>query len=130
MYCFIFFFFKQKTAYEMRIRYWSSDVGSSDLFGREKVGHPLDQKPAEADSDQASLRVGDGIEDRSVGIARLQHRGFRIEQRRDVVRHAVDQRHLDEDQRFVRHAWMEEGEAAAVGDRKSAGWGEGGAVGV
>src|SRR3546814_4280883 len=28
--CF-FFFFKQKTAYEMRIRYWSSDVCSSDL---------------------------------------------------------------------------------------------------
>src|SRR3546814_8568865 len=28
---FIVFFFKQKTAYEMRIRYWSSDVCSSDL---------------------------------------------------------------------------------------------------
>src|SRR3546814_10449275 len=26
-----FFFFKQKTAYEMRISDWSSDVGSSDL---------------------------------------------------------------------------------------------------
>src|SRR3546814_7319096 len=29
--CFIFFFFKQKTAYEMRISDWSSDVCSSDL---------------------------------------------------------------------------------------------------
>src|SRR3546814_3083510 len=29
-----FFFFKQKTAYEMRISDWSSDVCSSDLFGR------------------------------------------------------------------------------------------------
>src|SRR3546814_5699077 len=28
---FIFFFFKQKTAYEMRISNWSSDVCSSDL---------------------------------------------------------------------------------------------------
>src|SRR3546814_11126447 len=28
------FFFKQKTAYEMRISDWSSDVCSSDLFGR------------------------------------------------------------------------------------------------
>src|SRR3546814_8079543 len=28
---FCFFFFKQKTAYEMRISDWSSDVGSSDL---------------------------------------------------------------------------------------------------
>src|SRR3546814_15745323 len=27
----MFFFFKQKTAYEMRISYWSSDVCSSDL---------------------------------------------------------------------------------------------------
>src|SRR3546814_9531416 len=27
------FFFKQKTAYEMRISYWSSDVCSSDLMG-------------------------------------------------------------------------------------------------
>src|SRR3546814_15750715 len=36
--CFIciifFFFFKQKTAYEMRISDWSSDVCSSDLMAR------------------------------------------------------------------------------------------------
>src|SRR3546814_12455855 len=31
----IFFFFKQKTAYEMRISDWSSDVCSSDLHGRQ-----------------------------------------------------------------------------------------------
>src|SRR3546814_16946133 len=31
----VFFFFKQKTAYEMRISDWSSDVCSSDLPGRE-----------------------------------------------------------------------------------------------
>src|SRR3546814_2606640 len=30
---FFFFFFKQKTAYEMRISDWSSDVCSSDLIG-------------------------------------------------------------------------------------------------
>src|SRR3546814_17470440 len=30
----VFFFFKQKTAYEMRISDWSSDVCSSDLFPR------------------------------------------------------------------------------------------------
>src|SRR3546814_19894645 len=29
--CMLFFFFKQKTAYEMRISDWSSDVCSSDL---------------------------------------------------------------------------------------------------
>src|SRR3546814_9451704 len=31
---FFFFFFKQKTAYEMRISDWSSDVCSSDLIDR------------------------------------------------------------------------------------------------
>src|SRR3546814_16956279 len=31
LYCFFVFFFKQKTAYEMRISDWSSDVCSSDL---------------------------------------------------------------------------------------------------
>src|SRR3546814_1185805 len=35
-----FFFFKQKTAYELRIRYWSSDVCSSDLWWR-KTGRTL-----------------------------------------------------------------------------------------
>src|SRR3546814_6699336 len=32
MYLVVFFFFKQKTAYEMRISDWSSDVCSSDLL--------------------------------------------------------------------------------------------------
>src|SRR3546814_6659639 len=36
---FIFFFFKQKTAYEMRISDWSSDVCSSDLLA---AGHDHD----------------------------------------------------------------------------------------
>src|SRR3546814_8494854 len=34
MVIFVFFFFKQKTAYEMRISDWSSDVCSSDLLIR------------------------------------------------------------------------------------------------
>src|SRR3546814_3370555 len=33
VYLFVFFFFKQKTAYELRISDWSSDVCSSDLAG-------------------------------------------------------------------------------------------------
>src|SRR3546814_5377733 len=42
---FLFFFFKQKTAYEMRISDWSSDVCSSDLWGalcneRERARRP------------------------------------------------------------------------------------------
>src|SRR3546814_7329263 len=35
-YIWIFFFFKQKTAYEMRISDWSSDVCSSDLHHPDK----------------------------------------------------------------------------------------------
>src|SRR3546814_6474926 len=34
-----FFFFKQKTAYEMRISDWSSDVCSSDLFANASLFH-------------------------------------------------------------------------------------------
>src|SRR3546814_20647846 len=44
---FIFFFFKQKTAYEMRISDWSSDVCSSDLLG---LG---------ADAEQMTDRIGE-----------------------------------------------------------------------
>src|SRR3546814_14189999 len=38
---FVIFFFKQKTAYEMRISDWSSDVCSSDLPGRQAVAPSL-----------------------------------------------------------------------------------------
>src|SRR3546814_5298305 len=37
----IFFFFKQKTAYEMRISDWSSDVCSSDLDALKKYTRDL-----------------------------------------------------------------------------------------
>src|SRR3546814_2763599 len=37
--CVCFFFFKQKTAYEMRISDWSSDVCSSDLHFGKVVTH-------------------------------------------------------------------------------------------
>src|SRR3546814_678467 len=39
---FYFFFFKQKTAYEMRISDWSSDVCSSDL---DRTGRPDQKRP-------------------------------------------------------------------------------------
>src|SRR3546814_4900420 len=37
----VFFFFKQKTAYDMRISDWSSDVCSSDLFRYDERFSPL-----------------------------------------------------------------------------------------
>src|SRR3546814_2384918 len=39
--CVFFFFFKQKTAYEMRISDWSSDVCSSDLRHEGELGFQL-----------------------------------------------------------------------------------------
>src|SRR3546814_5523508 len=40
--CCLFFFFKQKTAYEMRISDWSSDVCSSDLItANRKASHAV-----------------------------------------------------------------------------------------
>src|SRR3546814_9315413 len=39
--CLVFFFFKQKTAYEMRISDWSSDVCSSDLLTTFRHLHAL-----------------------------------------------------------------------------------------
>src|SRR3546814_2036211 len=41
VFSFVFFFFKQKTAYEMRISDWSSDVCSSDLMTN-LGGHDLE----------------------------------------------------------------------------------------
>src|SRR3546814_5057143 len=38
---FFFFFFKQKTAYEMRISDWSSDVCSSDLENRRPLARHI-----------------------------------------------------------------------------------------
>src|SRR3546814_6499313 len=67
--CVHFFFFKQKTAYEMRISDWSSDVCSSDL--RARAGsirgaadedcatgpRPVDSRPLAADRSE-ERRVG------------------------------------------------------------------------
>src|SRR3546814_1582907 len=46
-----FFFFKQKTAYEMRISDWSSDVCSSDL-----LGFPCDQFGHQEPGDENEIK--------------------------------------------------------------------------
>src|SRR3546814_7232297 len=63
----VFFFFKQKTAYEMRISDWSSDVCSSDLrtelAGRRPhlFSRPLAQKaPSQTPPDPADLHRSAG----------------------------------------------------------------------
>src|SRR3546814_10441419 len=60
-----FFFFKQKTAYEMRISDWSSDVCSSDLDAehvgdhvRVGIGTGLDRRGVRANALRERRRVG------------------------------------------------------------------------
>src|SRR3546814_4143725 len=52
--CCVFFFFKQKTAYEMRISDWSSDVCSSDL--RKQIENDLAARLAEAEAQIAATK--------------------------------------------------------------------------
>src|SRR3546814_6464159 len=61
-----FFFFKQKTAYEMRISDWSSDVCSSDLSARRKMQvtpsrtvHRMDNDARTGNSSLAVRRMHD-----------------------------------------------------------------------
>src|SRR3546814_15388835 len=51
----MFFFFKQKTAYEMRISDWSSDVGSSDLESAplQRDAAPEDARPGRREAEAA-----------------------------------------------------------------------------
>src|SRR3546814_17648389 len=68
------FFFKQKTAYEMRISDWSSDVCSSDLLRRIAAprrpfrierGHQLDQRALRG----RDVHRAGAVEDRAVALA-------------------------------------------------------------
>src|SRR3546814_4909021 len=64
--CYIFFFFfKQKTAYEMRISDWSSDVCSSDLLQRARrlpgggAAHRCRDARRDPATDRGMVRPGD-----------------------------------------------------------------------
>src|SRR3546814_5600621 len=52
----LFFFFKQKTAYEMRISDWSSDVCSSDLL-RGLLDRVLEKAPSCQDAIEEPTRM-------------------------------------------------------------------------
>src|SRR3546814_2730745 len=49
----VFFFFKQKTSYEMRISDWSSDVCSSDLACRTAENHLVIESVSAGDAGEA-----------------------------------------------------------------------------
>src|SRR3546814_3860765 len=64
---FLFFFFKQKTAYEMRISDWSSDVCSSDLKAYWLIEGTASALGAVLASLLAAAIVGQRSEERRVG---------------------------------------------------------------
>src|SRR3546814_2155879 len=82
------FFFKQKTAYEMRISDWSSDVCSSDLERQRQQHRVLRIEAAHVDRAAAVGRqdrpVGDGLDDEMIAVRREQaaRSGARSEERR------------------------------------------------
>src|SRR3546814_6008842 len=57
MFCLFFVFFKQKTAYVMRISDWSSDVCSSDLLVAELSGRNREHPPELAAAQDADRRT-------------------------------------------------------------------------
>src|SRR3546814_9303823 len=59
----LFFFFKQKTAYEMRISDWSSDVCSSDLVAMEQHGRPHAHGQPLHGGDRRLAEIGDGADE-------------------------------------------------------------------
>src|SRR3546814_7869546 len=87
----IFFFFKQKTAYEMRISDWSSDVCSSDLRRARRVQR-MDDLPrfprriepvrVERDDAEAGLRALEGVRQQAamlLGQIEIIHRPGAVE---------------------------------------------------
>src|SRR3546814_15932997 len=96
-----FFFFKQKTAYEMRISDWSSDVCSSDLGAR--LADPRRRTAPRDHAGARQARVQDGIAPR-ISFARA----------------GATQRQMVRDSRWR----FRRGRQGRPGDRKSGVWGK------
>src|SRR3546814_192937 len=116
----IVFFFKQKTAYEMRISDWSSDVCSSDLIARDDDPHREAGPDRErrrnvelAPNDfltgliDAVLRTGAQRTDQSVVASRSELRSN--------TQHRRDHRGPSETAPMKVHAVLQTGEAATIG---------------
>src|SRR3546814_4143479 len=88
LFCFLFFFFKQKTAYEMRISDWSSDVCSSDLRDGGGLDHRL-ERHAEGEELRHGRRH---VPDRPVDVAPVQVRRDRERQQAPSDRRSEERR--------------------------------------
>src|SRR3546814_4628602 len=98
-----FFFFKQKTAYEMRISDWSSDVCSSDLLGRRVLpceGSMIVQPILDEAVMREMRKAPIGDEDQQWAVARKNDvfcarksgGSSRVDQRMQTRREAAEQR--------------------------------------
>src|SRR3546814_6111250 len=102
----LFFFFKQKTAYESRISDWSADVCSSDLRQQDERAAP--RRHAARDAARIAARAPEAVEaigalDRTAGILRYPYAvGFRPVERKQ---HRRAQRHIA----IGRASWRERG---------------------
>src|SRR3546814_6190631 len=100
MFCFIFFFFKQKTAYEMRISDWSSDVCSSDLSRKmQQIEENGETKQAEDDGRHSRKIVNRYLD--QVGPAIARRIFLQIKGREHPHRKAQHQRHQHGDRQSV-----------------------------
>src|SRR3546814_5863237 len=120
--CWYFFFFKQKTAYEMRISDWSSDVCSSDLTqaaSRRGAGSRTDRDAAVAarDSPDQGERIA-GSESRGRGRVGASQPGDRVGDRQGGRRPFHRRRSRNEDAGAQGRDGHKPG-AGRQGDRKS-----------
>src|SRR3546814_13661851 len=101
---FLFFFFKQKTAYEMRISDWSSDVCSSDLHLRPD---PADQRLRRLATRDIHL------------VEQLCLLGELIHHLADLGRHGIDRELEREAARVVRGCIQHGNDLGGVEERKA-----------
>src|SRR3546814_5442352 len=90
--CFLFFFFKQKTAYEMRISDWSSDVCSSVLVAEQP--HETERRTGQRQRHRTDADRVDVIEMRAAELDALRTQPERLAYHQ-VGRHRPEPRHRE-----------------------------------
>src|SRR3546814_12616026 len=87
------FFFKQKTAYEMRISDWSSDVCSSDLFDAGRKNEAAASQGEIFDGAGAGTKIFDAAA--QAGEVLVENQPFALRRPQPIVQRVVDQRIAD-----------------------------------